>query len=182
MRELHVYGTAIPVHGRDPTKFQHQGFGTLLMEEAERIAKEEHGSIKLAVISGTFSTRHSCSEGCVYMILISLYYIVRGWHSRLLPPTWIRARRAIHEQVAIVRHEAPLYPPLVLPLVLSYILVPCSLESVFSWKFLVAELRTGHSRTYSLASMTVIRSLSRTHEEIYVRMLAIGYKIEPVSV
>jgi len=52
VRELHVYGTAVPVHGRDPTKFQHQGFGTLLMEEAERIAKEEHGSVKLAVISG----------------------------------------------------------------------------------------------------------------------------------
>ena len=29
-----------------------QGFGTLLMEEAERIAREEHGSVKLAVISG----------------------------------------------------------------------------------------------------------------------------------
>lgn len=29
-----------------------QGFGTLLMEEAKRIAREEHGSIKLAVISG----------------------------------------------------------------------------------------------------------------------------------
>jgi elongator complex protein 3 len=73
VRELHVYGTAVPVHGRDPTKFQHQvgenlhvhftgtvtdmgsfkGFGTLLMEEAERIAREEHGSIKLAVISGS---------------------------------------------------------------------------------------------------------------------------------
>jgi len=68
VRELHVYGTAVPVHGRDPTKFQHQvrellvnltctannsqGFGALLMEEAERIAREEHGSIKLAVISG----------------------------------------------------------------------------------------------------------------------------------
>jgi elongator complex protein 3 len=52
VRELHVYGTAVPVHGRDPTKFQHQGFGTLLMEEAERIAREEHGSLKLAVISG----------------------------------------------------------------------------------------------------------------------------------
>ncbi|KAG9038891.1 Elongator subunit [Tulasnella sp. JGI-2019a] len=52
VRELHVYGTAVPVHGRDPTKFQHQGFGTLLMEEAERIAREEHGSAKLAVISG----------------------------------------------------------------------------------------------------------------------------------
>jgi elongator complex protein 3 len=72
VRELHVYGTAVPVHGRDPTKFQHQvrerllvtfhvvkmhrkGFGTLLMEEAERIAREEHGSINLAVISGKFS-------------------------------------------------------------------------------------------------------------------------------
>eukprot|EP01126_Amoeba_proteus_P026749 TRINITY_DN2648_c0_g2_i3.p1 TRINITY_DN2648_c0_g2~~TRINITY_DN2648_c0_g2_i3.p1 ORF type:complete len:445 (+),score=65.89 TRINITY_DN2648_c0_g2_i3:340-1674(+) len=52
VRELHVYGTAIPVHSRDPTKFQHQGFGILLMEEAERIARDEHGSTKLAVISG----------------------------------------------------------------------------------------------------------------------------------
>jgi elongator complex protein 3 len=24
VRELHVYGSAVPVHGRDPTKFQHQ--------------------------------------------------------------------------------------------------------------------------------------------------------------
>ena len=32
-------------------------FGTLLMEEAERIAIEEHGSEKLAVISGV-GTRH----------------------------------------------------------------------------------------------------------------------------
>ncbi|KAJ3116483.1 hypothetical protein HDU96_009568 [Phlyctochytrium bullatum] len=57
VRELHVYGTAIPVHSRDPTKFQHQGFGTLLMEEAERIAKYEHKSVKIAVISGV-GTRH----------------------------------------------------------------------------------------------------------------------------
>ena len=65
-----VYGTAVPIDSRDPTKvpsslswlarvwanlgqqFQHQGFGTLLMEEAERIARDEHGSVKLAVISG----------------------------------------------------------------------------------------------------------------------------------
>lgn len=52
VRELHVYGSVVPVHSRDPSKFQHQGFGTLLMEEAERIAREEHGSIKIAVISG----------------------------------------------------------------------------------------------------------------------------------
>ena len=29
-----------------------QGFGMLLMEEAERIAREEHGSHKISVISG----------------------------------------------------------------------------------------------------------------------------------
>nr|SVE70298.1 EOG090X02DF [Daphnia similis]SVE70922.1 EOG090X02DF [Daphnia similis]SVE71553.1 EOG090X02DF [Daphnia similis]SVE72186.1 EOG090X02DF [Daphnia similis] len=52
VRELHVYGSVVPVSGRDPRKFQHQGFGTLLMEEAARIAKEEHKSFKIAVISG----------------------------------------------------------------------------------------------------------------------------------
>jgi elongator complex protein 3 len=57
VRELHVYGSAVPVQSRDPTKFQHQGFGTLLMEEAERIAREEHGSDKILVISGV-GTRH----------------------------------------------------------------------------------------------------------------------------
>ena len=46
------YGSVVPVSTRDPTKFQHQGFGTLLMQEAERIAREEHGSRKIAVISG----------------------------------------------------------------------------------------------------------------------------------
>lgn len=57
IRELHVYGTAVAVSARDPTRFQHQGFGILLMEEAERIAKEEHGSEKILVISGV-GTRH----------------------------------------------------------------------------------------------------------------------------
>lgn len=52
VRELHVYGSAVPLQGRDPTKFQHQGYGTMLMEEAERIAREEHQSEKLLVIAG----------------------------------------------------------------------------------------------------------------------------------
>lgn len=46
------YGSVVPIHNRDPTKFQHQGYGTLLMEEAERIAREEHKSTKISVISG----------------------------------------------------------------------------------------------------------------------------------
>lgn len=57
VRELHVYGSVVPIHSRDPTKFQHQGYGTMLMEEAERIAREEHGSTKMAVIAGV-GTRH----------------------------------------------------------------------------------------------------------------------------
>ena len=52
VRELHVYGTAIAVHARDSSKHQHQGYGALLMEEAERIARVEHRSKKLSVISG----------------------------------------------------------------------------------------------------------------------------------
>lgn len=57
VRELHVYGSVVPIHARDPKKFQHQGYGTLLMEEAERIARDEHRSKKLAVIAGV-GTRH----------------------------------------------------------------------------------------------------------------------------
>lgn len=49
-----MYGSVVPVRARDPTKFQHQGFGMLLMEEAERISLEEHKSTKIAVISGLF--------------------------------------------------------------------------------------------------------------------------------
>lgn len=57
IRELHVYGTAVAVSARDPTRFQHQGYGILLMEEAERIAREEHDAEKILVISGV-GTRH----------------------------------------------------------------------------------------------------------------------------
>lgn len=52
IRELHVYGSTVPVNTKNPVKFQHQGFGTLLMEEAERIARHEHFSEKISVISG----------------------------------------------------------------------------------------------------------------------------------
>ncbi|XP_040453200.1 elongator complex protein 3 isoform X1 [Falco naumanni] len=65
VRELHVYGSVVPVSSRDPSKFQHQGFGMLLMEEAERIAKEEHGSWKIAVISGVVTKKSGISSSRV---------------------------------------------------------------------------------------------------------------------
>lgn len=52
IRELHVYGSTVPVNTKNPINFQHQGFGMLLMEEAEKIALDEHGSSKISVISG----------------------------------------------------------------------------------------------------------------------------------
>jgi len=52
-----VYGTAVAVKQRDADKFQHQGYGAMLMRAAEDIAASEHGSTRLAVISGV-GTRH----------------------------------------------------------------------------------------------------------------------------
>ena len=57
VRELHVYGTAVAVHARSADKLQHKGYGTQLMRAAERIARCEHRSRKMAVISGV-GTRH----------------------------------------------------------------------------------------------------------------------------
>lgn len=63
VRELHVYGSVVSVSTRDPTKFQHQGYGALLMEEAERIAREEHGANKIAVISGVGTRNYYAKLG-----------------------------------------------------------------------------------------------------------------------
>jgi len=51
IRELHVYGTAVPV-GEKGMAVQHKGLGKKLMLEAERIAKQEFNCDKMLVISG----------------------------------------------------------------------------------------------------------------------------------
>ena len=52
VRELHVYGQAIGVGlEADSSSMQHRGYGMKLMQEAERIALEEMGVGKIAVIS-----------------------------------------------------------------------------------------------------------------------------------
>ena len=65
-----MYGSVVPVSARDPTKFQHQGFGTLLMEEAERIARDEHGANKISVISGV-GTRNYYRYGHLTILFCS---------------------------------------------------------------------------------------------------------------
>jgi elongator complex protein 3 len=51
VRELHVYGQALQLGRRDETSWQHRGYGTMLMQESERIALEEFDAKKMLVIS-----------------------------------------------------------------------------------------------------------------------------------
>lgn len=52
IREVHTYGKLVPVKNQDKKSPQHIGLGKRLLKEAERIAKEEFGAKKIAVISG----------------------------------------------------------------------------------------------------------------------------------
>ena len=52
VRELHSYGRHLPIRQRSQDAVQHRGFGQLLLKEAERIAREEYGLGRLAVIAG----------------------------------------------------------------------------------------------------------------------------------
>lgn len=51
VRELHVYGSSLSIGDRDLGSFQHRGYGTKLLAEAERMSKEA-GYKYLSVISG----------------------------------------------------------------------------------------------------------------------------------
>jgi len=61
IRELHVYGSEAPI-GRDG-KFQHRNFGSLLLQEAEKIAEEDFGSRKMLIISGVGVKPYYFSKG-----------------------------------------------------------------------------------------------------------------------
>ncbi len=52
VRELHTYGRQLSLRQKNPEASQHLGFGKRLMAEAERIASNEFGLSKMAVIAG----------------------------------------------------------------------------------------------------------------------------------
>ena len=52
IRELHVYGPTVPIGKFKEKAWQHKGFGKRLLQEAERIAREEFNMKKMVVISG----------------------------------------------------------------------------------------------------------------------------------
>ena len=51
VRELHVYGPAVPVGERDAVSWQHKGYGVSLLREAERLSTEEYDVRKIVVLS-----------------------------------------------------------------------------------------------------------------------------------
>lgn len=52
IREIHTYGPLVPIHEREEKGVQHWGLGRRLLGEAERIAREEWGAKRIAVIAG----------------------------------------------------------------------------------------------------------------------------------
>lgn len=62
IREVHVYGRQIAVGAKGKSKKQHTGWGSRLMKDAERIAKEE-GFKKVAVISGIGTREYYRKQG-----------------------------------------------------------------------------------------------------------------------
>jgi elongator complex protein 3 len=51
VRELHVYGTLVPVGKHVVKAWQHKGYGKVLLSTAERISKEDYGKRKVVVMS-----------------------------------------------------------------------------------------------------------------------------------
>jgi elongator complex protein 3 len=66
VRELHVYGQAVGVgKGELDTSSQHRGYGSKLLKEAERIAADELGVGKIAVISAVGTRQYYRKLGYV---------------------------------------------------------------------------------------------------------------------
>jgi len=51
VRELHVYGALVPVGEHAAKAWQHKGYGSILLSEAEQISKEEYDREKMVITS-----------------------------------------------------------------------------------------------------------------------------------
>ncbi len=52
VRELHVYGSALPLGSRNGDSWQHRGYGAQLLKLAEEIAVSDYDANKIVIISG----------------------------------------------------------------------------------------------------------------------------------
>lgn len=63
VRELHVYGPMNPLDAIIKNGWQHRGYGKQLLQNAERIAKEEYDAKKIVVISGVGVKKYYIKQG-----------------------------------------------------------------------------------------------------------------------
>ena len=66
IRELHVFGQTVPVGHKLEGAIQHKGFGSRLLAEAERTAREEYDRKKVLVISALGTKRYYSRFGYGY--------------------------------------------------------------------------------------------------------------------
>jgi elongator complex protein 3 len=66
IRELHVYGSAVPIGRRYRDAWQHSGFGRELLEEAASQAKE-HGARRILVLSALGTKPYYKGSGYEYI-------------------------------------------------------------------------------------------------------------------
>jgi elongator complex protein 3 len=62
VRELHVFGSEVPLGEQGKSTAQHRGLGSELLREAERISREEFRAQKIAIISGVGARDYFRSE------------------------------------------------------------------------------------------------------------------------
>jgi len=63
VRELHIYGPMVPVGTHKTKAWQHKGFGSILLSEAERITKEDYDLKKILVISALGTKQYYMRSG-----------------------------------------------------------------------------------------------------------------------
>ena len=62
VRELHVFGPEVPLSEKKSQAAQHKGLGKALLREAERIARDEFGSARMVILSGTGAKEYYRAE------------------------------------------------------------------------------------------------------------------------
>jgi elongator complex protein 3 len=66
VRELHVYGPLVPVGKYSKKAWQHKGYGSILLNEAECIARDNYDIKKLVVISALGTKQYYMRFGYSY--------------------------------------------------------------------------------------------------------------------
>jgi elongator complex protein 3 len=62
VREIHVFGSEVPLGTKLADTAQHRGLGRQLLKEAEKISREEFQAVKIAIISGVGARDYFRSE------------------------------------------------------------------------------------------------------------------------